>query len=486
MSLADIRKNRVEKVKALKDKGFDPYPVYLKRTHTAQTAADDFSALSKKKKEIILVGRILSIRGHGGSTFQTISDGTGKFQIYAKEDRLGASAYKRFLDMFDIGDFIEARGILFKTKRGEKTLEVAGFKMLAKALLPLPEKWHGLKDVDERYRKRYLDLLVNDEVRSIFKKRSALIKATREFLEREGFMETETSMLQLIPGGASARPFKTHLNALDMDLYLRVAPELDLKKLLVGGFEKVYEIGRSFRNEGMDYSHNPEFTSVEFYWAYSDYKHLMKFAEKLLKHIFKTLNVYPILDYGDKKINLSGAWPRIEFATLIKKYTDIDYEFHDREALAREAKKLGINIGNRLGKAQIADQIYKKACLPHIVEPTFIIHHPIELTPLAKPLSDKPDYAARFQLVIAGWEMVNAFSELNNPLLQKEFFEIQEKQRRGGDEEAQRMDKTFLEALEYGMPPAAGFAFGVDRLTALVTNSHSLREVILFPTMRKR
>ncbi len=479
-----IRENRLNKISRLKVLKTDAYPIYLKRTHTVEQARKNFKKLSSSKKEVILVGRVMTIREHGGATFADILDGTGIFQIYAKKDTLGEKSYNEFLEFFDIGDFVEARGILFATKRGEETLELSNIKMLAKTLLPLPEKWHGLRDVEERYRKRYLDLLTNKDVRRIFETRSAIIKAARDFLEGEGFMEVETSILQAIPGGASARPFKTHLNALDMELYLRVAPELDLKKLLVGGFEKVFEIGRSFRNEGIDYAHNPEFTSLEFYWAYADYKEVMKFSEKLFRDIFKTVGVYPNLTHGGKTINLKTPWPRVEFVSLFKKYLDIDYESIDRDTLAGKAEELGIVVGKHLNKGQVADLIYKKACRPKIEEPTFVIHHPAELAPLAKPLPDNPKYDARFQLIINGWEIVNAFSELNDPIVQREFFEEQEKQRKLGDEEAQRLDETFLEALEYGMPPATGFAFGVDRLTALLTNSHSLREVILFPTMR--
>jgi lysyl-tRNA synthetase class 2 len=481
-----IRENRLNKISRLKVLKIDPYPIHLKRTDTAEQARKNFKKLSVSRKEVILVGRVMTLRGHGGATFADIMDGTGTFQIYAKRDTLGEKSYNEFLEFFDIGDFVEARGVLFVTKRGEETLELSGIRMLAKTILPLPEKWHGLRDVEERYRKRYLDLLTNKDVRHIVKTRSAIIKATRNFLEGEGFMEVETSILQPIPGGASARAFKTHLNALDMDLYLRVAPELDLKKLLVGGFEKVFEIGRSFRNEGIDYAHNPEFTSLEFYWAYSDYKQLMKFSEKLFTHIFKTLKLYPVLEREGKKINLKTPWPRIEFTELFQKFLDIDYESLSRDALAKFAEKIDIRVDPHLNKGQVADLIYKKAIRTKIQEPTFVIHQPTELAPLAKPLVDNPAYSARFQLVIGGWEIVNAFSELNDPALQRKFFEEQEKQRRGGDEEAQRLDETFLEALEYGMPPAAGFAFGVDRLTALLTNSHSLREVILFPTMRPK
>ncbi|MFY9457520.1 MAG: lysine--tRNA ligase [Candidatus Spechtbacterales bacterium] len=486
MALDVIRENRLDKISRLKISRIDAYPIYLKRTHTAEQAHKNFKKLSHDKKETILVGRIMTLREHGRATFFDILDGTGIFQIYAKKDMLGEKSYSEFLELFDIGDFVEARGILFKTKRGEETLELRDIKMLAKTLLPLPEKWHGLHDAEERYRKRYLDLLTNKDIRHIFEIRSAIVKAARDFLEGEGFIEFETSILQSIPGGASARPFKTHLNALDMDLYLRVAPELDLKKLLVGGFEKVFEIGRSFRNEGIDHAHNPEFTSLEFYWAYVDYKEVMKFSEKLFRDIFKAVGVYPKLEYEGKTIDLKTPWPRVEFTSLFEKYLDIDYESIDRDTLADKAQELGIVVGKHLNKGQVADLIYKKACRPKIEAPTFVIHHPIELAPLAKPLPDNPKYDARFQLIINGWEIVNAYSELNDPMLQRKFFEEQEKQRKLGDEEAQRLDETFLEALEYGMPPATGFAFGVDRLTALLTNSHSLREVILFPTMRPK
>lgn len=486
MALKDIMDNRIAKRHHLKTEKVDPYPIFNKRTCTIANAHKNFRNFSAIRKLVILSGRLMTFREHGASTFADIRDGSGDFQIYAKRDALGDKAYKRFLEYFDVGDFIEAKGVLFKTKRGEETLELRDIKMLTKSIRPLPEKWHGLKDVEERYRKRYLDLLMNEDVRQIFKTRSKIIKSAREFLDSHDFMEVETSILQSIPGGASAKPFKTHLNALNMDLYLRVAPELDLKKLLVGGFEKVYEIGRSFRNEGMDHAHNPEFTSLEFYWAHADYKEAMKFSEKLFAQIFKATGTYPKLEHNGRLISVKTPWPRVEFVALFKKYLDIDYESLNRDTLARKAEKLGIDAAEHLSKGQVADLIYKKAICPKIVKPMFVIHHPSELAPLAKPLPENPKYDARFQIVIAGWEMANAFAELNDPILQREFFEAQEKQRKRGDEEAQRMDETFLEALEYGMPPAAGFGCGIDRLTALITNSHSLREVILFPTMRPK
>ena len=485
-TIDEIKKTRLEKLEAVKKAGFLPYPGKANRTHKISEAISYFSKISKSEKEITITGRIRSLREHGGSTFLHIEDGTGQLQAFFRKDRLGESSYKFFLDNFDIGDFIEIRGILFETKRGEKTIEAADYRMLAKSLLPLPEKWHGLQDVEERYRKRYLDLIFNSEVKKKFELRTKITKEIREFLGNEGFLEVETPILQPIYGGATAKPFKTHLNALDIDLYLRIAPELYLKRLLVGGFEKVFEIGKCFRNEGVDKSHNPDFTMLEFYWAYSDYKELMKFTEKLFETLLKRVCGKTEIEYEGKKINFKSPWPRVEFFELIKKYTKIDLEEIYIEALKKEAKDMGIGVEKGAGKAEIADSIYKKYCQPEIWQPTFVIHHPIGAAPLAKQLDDNPSKLARFQLLIAGIEMVNAFSELNDPIEQKKRFEEQEKSFKTGFEEAQRMDKDFLEALQYGMPPSAGFGLGIDRLVALLTNSHSLREVILFPTMRPK
>jgi len=399
---------------------------------------------------------------------------------------LGEKGYKFFLDNFDIGDFISVRGILFQTKTGEKTIEAADYKMLAKSLRPLPEKWHGIKDIEERFRKRYLDLVFNEKVKEKFKTRSKIIKEIRNFLEKKGFVEVETPILQPIYGGARARPFKTHLHALDMDLYLRIAPELYLKRLLVGGFEKVYEIGKCFRNEGMDRQHNPDFTMLEFYWAYADYKDLMKLTERMFSYFLKKIFGKLDITYKGKKINFKIPWPRIEFYDLIRKHTGIDLEEIDRDALAKEAENLGIKVEKAAPKADIADEIYKKYCRAKIRRPTFVIHFPVGFQPLAKSLKGHPDKLANFQLIVAGWELINAFSELNDPLEQRKRFEEQEKFFEKGFAQAQRMDKDFLEALEYGMPPAAGFGMGIDRLVALLTDSGSLREAILFPTMRQK
>ncbi len=483
-TIDELRKIRLRKLETIRKAGLNPYPLTTKRTHNIEGALKDFLNLAKLKKEIILAGRIRTLRVHGKATFLHLEDGTGKMQAFFREDRLGEKSYKFFLDNFDIGDFIGVRGILLKTKTGEKTIEAADFKILTKSLLPLPEKWHGLQDIEERYRKRYLDLIFNLEVKKKFELRSKIISKIRNFLENEGFLEVETPILQPIYGGAKAKPFKTHLNALDMDLYLRIAPELYLKRLLVGGFEKLFEIGKCFRNEGVDRFHNPDFTTLEFYWAFADYKNLMKLIEKLFESILKNVFGKLEISYEDKKINFKTPWSRVEFSQLIRKYTEINVEEINLEGLEKKAKEMNLKLEKGLGKAEILDEIYKKFVRPKIWEPTFIIHFPLGFQPLAKGLEEDSQKLANFQLVVSGVELMNAFSELNDPLEQKRRFEEQEKLFKAGLEEAQRMDKDFIEALEYGMPPAAGFGMGIDRLVALLTDSHSLREVILFPTMR--
>lgn len=485
-TIDELKKNRLRKLEAIKKSGILAYPATVKRTHKISDALKSFSSISRLKKEVILVGRIHSLRVHGGATFLDISDGSAKIQAYLKKDRVGELVYKFFLNNFDIGDFIEIRGILFKTKKGEKTLEIADYKILAKSLLPLPEKWHGLKDVEERFRKRYLDLIFNPEIKKKFEIRSAIIKEIRNFLEKEGFLEVETPILQPIYGGARAKPFKTHLNVLDIDLYLRISPELYLKRLLIGGFEKVYEIGKCFRNEGIDKMHNPDFTELEFYWAYADYKDMMKFTEKMFVFVLKKVFGKLEIEYEGKNINFKPPWQRIEFYQLLKKYTGINLDEINQSALYKKAIGLGVKVEKEKTKAEIADEIYKKFCRPKILKPCFIINHPLGFQPLAKSLNDRPSKLASFQLLVGGIELINAFSELNDPLEQRKRFKEQEKSFKSGLEEAQRMDKDFMEALEYGMPPAAGFGMGIDRLVALLTNSHSLREIILFPIMKKR
>ncbi|MBZ9572742.1 lysine--tRNA ligase [Patescibacteria group bacterium] len=485
-NLPEIRKNRLKKLKKILDSGLNPYPQKAKRTHEIGEVIEDFSKLTKKAQEIIIVGRIRSLRTHGGMTFFDVEDNSGKIQGLLRKEKVGERGYQFFLELVDIGDFLEVKGTLMKTKTGEETIEVSDFNFLVKSLLPLPEKWHGLKDIEERYRKRYLDLIFNKEVKEKFEIRSKIIRLIREFLEGEGFLEVETPILQPIYGGAKARPFKTHLNALDVDLYLRIATELYLKRLLVGGFEKIYEIGKCFRNEGIDKFHNPDFTMLEFYWAYADYKEMMEFTEKMFSFLLKKIFGKLEIKYGGKKINFKPPWKRIDYFDLFQKQTGLNLGDLSKEGLEREAKKMEIEIGKGAQKAEIADKIFKKFCQPKIWNPSFLVHHPLGAFPLAKAFEKNPKKLVNFQLVVAGWELINAFSELNDPIEQRRRFEEQEKLYKKGLEEAQRMDEDFLTALEYGMPPAAGFGLGIDRLVALLTDSNSLREVILFPTMRPK
>jgi len=481
----ELKEVRLKKLMALENAGISAYPNKTKRTHTCQQALDDFTEIVKSEKEIILVGRIKSLREHGGLCFADIEDGTGKIQVFLRKDRLGEKLYAFFLESFDIGDFIEIKGTLFITKRGEKTIEAADFKMLAKSLLPLPEKWRGLQDAEERYRKRYLDIIFNKEVKEKFELHAKIIREMRNFLEKQGFLEVETPVLQPIYGGASAKPFKTRHNALGMDFYLRISPELYLKRLLVAGFEKIYELGKCFRNEGMDRSHNPDFTMLEFYWAYSDCKDLMKFTEEFLSAAVKKVFGKLEIEYESEKINFKTPWERIEYKDIFRKEFGIDYETVNRDSLAKEAEKHNIEIKKAMTKAEIADEMFK-ICRTRIKGPAFIINYPKGFFPLCKASEKNPEILESFQLIIAGFEIVKAFSELNNPIEQRKRFEEQENLFKEGMEEAQRIDEDFLEAMEHGMPPASGWGIGVDRFVSILTNSHSLKEAILFPTMRPK
>jgi len=479
MAIEDIYKSRVKKLETIRETGINPYPVKAKRTHTVEETLNSFSSFLKIKTKLVLAGRIRSIRKHGGSTFIHFEDSTGKIQAYLGRDKVGKENYDYFLDNFDIGDIVEIRGSLFKTKKGEKTIKVSKIRMLSKSLLPLPEKWHGLTDTEERFRKRYLDLIMNPEVRKNFILRSNIIKEIRNFLSDENFLEVETPVLQPIPGGALAKPFKTHLNALNFDLYLRVSPELYLKKLLVGGFEKIYEIGRCFRNEGMDKYHNPDFTMIELYWAYQDRDGLMKFVEMFLKEIIKKTKKNLCIPYEGREINFKGSWEIITFRDLIKKNCGFDIEKSSNQQLLKKLFDLGQKVDRNDPREILLDELYKKTCRPNILQPTFVVDHPLEMAVLAKSKEGDQNYADRFQLVIGGIELINGFSELNDPIVQEKRFQYSKIS-------LERRDKSFLEALEYAMPPAAGLGMGIDRLAALLTDSHSLREIILFPTMRPK
>ncbi len=486
MALDEIRGAKIKKLELLKKAGIDSYPSKSWRTHKIGDVLAGFDALEKSKDRIVLAGRIMAKREHGGSVFLDIEDDSGKIQSYFKKDALGDHNFKIFEDSIDIGDFIEVYGLLFKTKKNEKTVEVEKYALLAKSLLPLPEKWHGLQDIEERIRKRYLDLLFNKNVKEKFRLRSRIIQEIRDFFIKRDFFEVETPILQAVAGGAIARPFKTHMNDLDIDLYLRVAPELYLKRLLVGGFEKIFEMGRNFRNEGMDREHNPEFTMLEAYAAYRDYEWMISLIEELFGNLVKNLFNASEAEINGKTVNFRAPFEKLEFNKLLEKHVAVDYDNASEEKLSRKAEELGVIIEKKTAKGVIADEIYKKIIRPEIIQPTFVINHPLEISPLAKRIKNNPDYVERFQLLVGGMEIANGFSELNDPLDQRERFEHQEKMRESGDHEAHRVDEDFIEALEYGMPPASGVGIGIDRVAALLTGSNTLREIILFPTMKPR
>ena len=483
-SLEEIRDIRLQKRAALAS----AYPATLsgKRTKIAD-AKTSFAERSSKKTTTLLAGRLRALRSHGGSVFADMEDGTGRMQAYVKKDAIGEDAFRRFNELVDLGDFIECAGTLFLTKKKEQTLEAHTWRMLAKSIRPLPEKWHGLTDVEERFRRRYLDLLASTDARKRFVLRTKILGALRAFFDREEFLEVETPMLHPIAGGALAEPFLTHHNALNIDLFLRVAPELYLKRLLVGGFERVYELGKSFRNEGIDAEHNPEFTSAEWYAAYWDEEDMMACVERCVAFLFKTLGTAPVLELESGPITIPQQFKRMTFTDLLKRYARIsDYAAQTRDSLALCAAQFGISVASGAGKGKIADEIYKKICRPRLVEPVFVVGHPTEISPLAKADAGDPRTARRFQLVIGAMEVVNGFAELNDPEEQRERFREQTQLRRAGDTESHEPDEAFVEALEYGMPPAAGAGLGVDRLVMLLAGSRNIREVILFPTMRQK
>lgn len=487
-NLRAIKKIKSQKIKTLKSRGTNPYPEMHARPLPIASVEKQFEDFVVSQKKLSVAGRVTAMREHGGATFADLWDGSGKLQLHFKQDLLGPDVYKYFLDFVDIGDFIESFGSFFITRRGEQTQEVQKCTLLSKALLPLPEKWHGLSDVEDRFRNRHLDLLMNEEVRNIFRIRAEAIRHMRVFLEEDGFAEVETPILQTMAGGAIARPFKTKLNALDIDLYLRVAPELYLKRLLVGGYQKVYEIGRCFRNEGMDATHNPDFTMMECYVAYEGSKDMMGRVERMMRHIFaKVLPQNHLqIERDGVMIDFQEPFETVEFAALVKKHTGLEYATATEKEFAQKAKEMKVDIPKRAGKGKIADELYKTLARPQLIQPTFLTHHPLELSPLAKEAEGRKGYASRFQLIVGGMEIANGYSELNDPEEQRARFDQQEQLRKKGDAEAQGEDTEFLEALEYGMPPAAGLGVGMERLVALLSGAHSIREVMLFPTMRPK
>ncbi len=480
---------RIKKLQELRSLGINPYNNTFKASDSSQGIAEKYGTLSAeelagKQYHCTLAGRIVALRSFGKATFAHIQDNGGRVQVYIKKEVVGEDNYSIFKKI-DIGDFIGVEGLVFRTKTGELTIEVEKFNILSKSMRPLPEKWHGLTDVEVRYRQRYVDLIVNPEVKRVFVTRSKIIKYLREFLDNQGFLEVETPMMQPIPGGATARPFKTHHNALGIDLYLRIAPELYLKRLIVGGFERVYEINRNFRNEGLSTRHNPEFTMLEFYMAYAEYHDLMELTEEMMTSIANKVTGSLKLSVMGHEIDLAPPWERLTLKDAVLKYTPIDKKVIEDRTLAFEwARQNEVPLKGDESLARITLEIFEKKVEEYLITPTFIIDYPTDVSPLARRKSSDPDITERFELYIAGMEVANAFSELTDPEDQRQRFLSQETERAGGNEEAQKMDEDFIRALEYGMPPTAGEGIGIDRLVMLFTGQPSIRDVILFPHMR--
>jgi len=491
MALEEIIKEREKKLKKLRSFKVDPYPEHSQRSFPIKVAREKFNALSRSRKNIYLTGRLFGWREHGSLIFADLIDESGKIQLLFKKDQLKNNQFILFKECFDIGDFIQVKGTLFKTQAKEITLLVDDFKMLAKTLRPLPQKWYGLADEEERFRKRYLDLLMNPEVKKRFDLRIKIFRLIREFLVKAGYQEVETPILQTLYGGATARPFKTHLNALDIDLYLRIAPELYLKRLLVGGYEKIFEIGKNFRNEGLDREHNPEFTMLELYAAYESRDYLYHLIEKLMVYLGQALKEEIGLknhrfSYGQKTITLKPPFARIPFDDFLKEKTGLDLEKSSLSDFKKKAKELGVLEEEDLNdKFKWADAIFKKL-RAQLVEPVFIIDQPTALSPLAKQNPLAPQKTLRFYFIMAGWELMNGFSELNDPLEQKKRFKEQLALKKMGNVEAHPLDWDFIEALEYGLPPAAGLGIGLDRLVAILTNAPALKETLFFPLLRPK
>ncbi|OGM76678.1 lysine--tRNA ligase [Candidatus Woesebacteria bacterium RIFOXYA1_FULL_40_18] len=477
-----IQKDRKEKLEELKKLGITPYPPKIKLSGELIKISQARKALGKK---VLVAGRIWSLRKHGGVVFVDLKDGSGKIQLLLQKKKLG-KAFDQF-SLIDVADFFAAKGKVIKTPAGETTVDVEEYQLLSKAIRVLPSKWYGLKDVEERYRQRYVDLLLNEDVLKVFITRTEVIKYLRKYLDDYGFLEVETPILQSIYGGALAKPFITHHNALDCDFYLRISDELYLKRLIVGGIEKVYEIGKDFRNEGMDRAHNPEFTMLEFYWAYVDYEYLMKFTESMLANLVKQLFGTTKVSYQGKNLDFAPPWPRITYREAILKETGIDIDEADtEEKIFSEIKKKKIEIEKRgiVGYGATLDALYKKTTRPKLVGPLFLTERPTEFVTLAKRTPNDPRKTASFQLLVAGEEVINAYNELNDPQDQAERWRESEKLGKKGKEEHEAFDEDYIRALEYGMPPTAGWGMGIDRLTAILTNQPTLKDTIIFPTLR--
>ncbi|MBN2056455.1 lysine--tRNA ligase [bacterium] len=467
--------------------GIDPYPTKFEQTHRCLDFIKEFDELApgeNNASSVRLSGRIMAIRGAGRLMFMDLHDEQGKVQLMISKGAVGDDAFSR-LGALDVGDLIGVAGQPLRSKRGELSIAVMHWELLAKCLLPLPEKWHGLRDTEIRYRQRYLDLLMNPEVRKLFRLRSTFIREMRRFMESYDFMEVETPVLELIPGGADAQPFATHHNALDLDMYLRISLELHLKRLLVGGFERVYEIGKVFRNEGMSTEHLQEFTLMECYWAYIDYHRLMTFIEEMYCTLIERTIGSLKVTFRGQVLDFTPPWPRHDYRELILAHTGLDLDaYPDVESMAAALPHYGIEPDQHLGRGRLIDQLFKKASRPQLMQPCFLMDHPVDISPLAKRQPKRPTYVQRFQVVFGGSEVGNAFGELNDPVDQAGRFRQQAALREKGDQEAQRFDADFLRALHYGMPPAAGFGVGIDRFIYILTDAGSIRETVFFPTMR--
>ncbi len=482
--LNELMQARRDKLAAIIDKGIEPFGRHYESTHHAQEILDNFEELEGKRVRV--AGRIMAIRGHGKAGFANLRDMSGQIQLYLRQDVLGDESYD-LVHQFDMGDIIGAEGDVFRTRTGEISIKVAVVEFLTKALRPLPEKWHGLKDVEIRYRQRYLDLIVNPEVQRAFLVRSRMIQSLRRTLDSRGFLEVETPMMHAIAGGAAAKPFVTHHNALDMKLYMRIAPELYLKRLIVGGFEKIYELNRVFRNEGISIKHNPEFTLLELYQAFADYDAVMKLTEEVIASVAQEVLGTTQITYQGQAIDLTPPWRRISMSEAVKQYSGIDFStIHTLEEARKAADSIGVHYEPGHGIGGILNVIFEEKAEEHLVQPTFIVRYPTEISPLAKRCKDDPDFTDRFEGFIFGREIANGFSELNDPIDQRERFLGQVAQRESGDSEAHMMDEDFVTALEYGMPPTGGLGIGIDRLAMFLTDSYSIRDVILFPHMRHR
>jgi lysyl-tRNA synthetase, class II len=482
---------RRDKMDALREKGLDPFGKRFDRSHDSNEIKTQFEEFSKEELEekeitVTIAGRIMTKRGKGKAGFAHIQDLPGQIQIYVRKDAIGEEQYEIFKTA-DLGDLVGITGTVFKTKVGELSVKAQEFHLLTKSLRPLPEKFHGLKDVEQRYRQRYLDLITSQESKETFITRSRIIQSMRRYLDDNGYLEVETPMMHAIAGGASARPFITHHNALDMPLFMRIAIELHLKRLIVGGLEKVYEVGRVFRNEGVSTRHNPEFTMIELYEAYADYRDIMSLTENLVAHIAKDVLGSTTVQYGEHSINLEPEWTRLHMVDAVKEYTGVDFwkQMSDEEARAL-AKEHGIEIKDNMQFGHVVNEFFEQKVEEKLIQPTFVYGHPVEISPLAKKNDEDPRFTDRFELFIVAREHANAFTELNDPIDQRERFEAQLKEREEGNDEAHMMDEDFVEALEYGMPPTGGLGIGIDRLVMLLTNSPSIRDVLLFPLMRHR